>query len=168
MTDERGGDPVAIAQALPRRTGIIFRHHATPAKTRRRLFDRVRRIARMRGLIMLLAGPPMQARSWGADGAHHRSLLVSKGLRSVAVHNARELATARRIGADLIFASPVFASASHPGKRGMGVSQLGLMVGAQRARTIVLGGIDAKSFKKLGGMNVHGWAAIDAFKRVRI
>jgi thiamine-phosphate pyrophosphorylase len=92
---------------------------------------------------------------------------VSKGLRSVAVHNASERATARRIGADLIFASPVFASASHPGKRVMGVSRLGLMVGAQRACTIVLGGIDAKSFKKLGGMNVHGWAAIDAFKRVR-
>jgi thiamine-phosphate pyrophosphorylase len=167
MTDERGGDPVAIAQVLPLGSGIIFRHHATAAQARRQLFQRVRRIARARRLILLLAGPPMQARSWGADGAHHRSQLVSKGLRSVAVHNSRESATARRIGADLIFASPVFASASHPGKRGMGISRLGLLVGVQRAHTIVLGGMNAKNFKRLAGMNVHGWAAVDAFKHVR-
>ena len=164
MTDERGGDPVAIAQMLPRGSGIIFRHHATPAKARRQLFERVRRIARARRLILLLAAPPAQAWNWGADGAHHRSLLVSKGLRSVAVHNARELVTARRIRADLIFASPVFASASHPGKGGMGVTRLGLLIGTQRGRTIVLGGMNATRFRKLAGMNVRGWAAVDAFK----
>jgi thiamine-phosphate pyrophosphorylase len=165
MTDERGGDPVSIAQALPRGSGIVFRHHAITAKARRQLFEQIRRIAHARRLTLLLAGPPAQAREWGAHGAHHRSLLVSSGLRSVAVHNACELATARRIGADLIFVSPVFASASHAGKAGTGVVRFGLLIGAQRGRTIALGGMNPTSFRKLAGMNVHGWAAIDAFKQ---
>lgn len=163
MTDERGGDPVAVAQLLPRAAGIVFRHHATPAGARRTLFDQVKRVAKARRLTLLLAGPPARARAWGADGAHHRSLLVSRGLRSVAVHNRRELTLATRIGADLIFASPVFASASHPGKAGLGVARFGLLIGAQRRRTIALGGINIRSYRRLAQMHVHGWAAIDAF-----
>lgn len=86
-------------------------------------------------------------------------------MRSAAVHNARELTTAKRIGADLILVSPVFASASHPGAVGLGVARLGLLIGVQRRRTIALGGVNARSFRKLAGMKIHGWAAIDAFKR---
>lgn len=164
MTDERGGDPVAIAEKLPKGSGIVFRHHATPAKARRALFDRVRRVARARHLVLLLAGPPGQARNWGAGGAHHRSPLASNGVRSVAVHNSRELMTAARVGADLIFVSPVFASASHPGRRGMGIARFGLLVGTLRRRTIALGGMSAERFRRLKGMKAHGWAAIDAFK----
>jgi thiamine-phosphate pyrophosphorylase len=165
MTDERGGDPVEIARRRPRRSGIVFRHYATPPRKRRALFERVRRIARQRQLVLMLAGPPAQGRAWRADGAHHRSLLSSKGLRSVAVHNRVELARARRVAADLIFVSPVFATASHPGAAALGVARLGLLVGADRSRTIALGGMNAKNFQRLAGLKVHGWAAIDAFKR---
>lgn len=164
MTDERGGDPVAIAQMLPKGSGIIFRHHATPDPERRALFDRVRSVARARRLVLFLAGSPMQALAWRADGAHHRSLLASRGLRSVAVHNRRERALAGRIGANLIFVSPVFLTASHPGKAPLGAARLGLLVGTQRRSTIVVGGINANNFRRFYQMKVFGWAAIDTFK----
>jgi thiamine-phosphate pyrophosphorylase len=164
MTDERGGDPVAIARTLPRRSGIVFRHHTTPAAERRALFDRVRQIARKRQLMLLLAATPARARAWGADGAHHRSALTSKGYRSVAVHSRCELIVAARIKADLVFVSPVFATSSHPGTAGLGLVRLGLMVGAQSRQAVALGGMNACRFKKLRGLKIHGWAAIDALK----
>ena len=168
MTDERGGDPVTIARGLPKGSGIVFRHHATPAPERRALFRLVRRIARARRHVLLLAATPAQARAWGADGAHHRSALVSaKGsgdLRSVAVHNRRELVIARRIGADLVFVSPVFPTRSHVGVKGLGVVRFGLLVAKYCRPVIALGGLNVCSFKKLRGMSVYGWAAIDAFK----
>ena len=166
MTDERGGDPAALARALPKGAAIVFRHHATPESDRARLFERVRRVARRRRLVLLLAGTPAQAQAWGADGAHHRSVLPSRGLRSVAVHNQRELALAVRVGADLVFVSPVFATRSHPGMRSLGVARFGLLIGKQRQHAIALGGLNYNSFKKLRRMQTHGWAAIDAFKQV--
>ncbi len=165
MTDERGGDPVVLAEELPAGAGIVFRHHATPVHERRALFDRVRQIARRRRLVLLLAGKPGQARAWGADGAHHRSALPSQGVRTVAVHGHRELAGALRVGADLFFVSPVFATASHPQARLLGVVRFGLLVGRHRQRAITLGGVNFDNVRKLQGMNSHGWAAIDAFKR---
>lgn len=168
MTDERGGDTVAIARGMPKGSGIIFRHHATPAAERRALFGQVRRVARARGLVLLLAAAPVQARAWGADGAHHRSLRVSpKGwgvLRSVAVHNRRELVIAQRIRADLVFVSSVFPTRSHVGAKALGVARFGLLAAKYHRPVIALGGLNVSSFKKLRGMKIHGWAAIDAFK----
>lgn len=164
MTDERGGDPVVQARRLPRGTGIVFRHHATSSKVRRALFDRIRRIARRRRLVVLLAGKPAQAKAWGADGAHDRSALQSQGVRSVAVHNRRELMLARRIRADLVFVSPVFATRSHPNARPLGIARFGLLIGNDRQRVVALGGVNLRKFRKLRAMHIHGWAAIDAFK----
>ena len=63
MTDERLGDALLPAiVALPRSAGIIFRHYSLPPAERRALFDRVRRIARQKRLMLLLAGSPRLAR----------------------------------------------------------------------------------------------------------
>lgn len=164
MTDERGGDPVAIARRVAHGTGIVFRHYATPPSERRALFTRVRQIARARRLVLLLAETPANARHWGADGAHHRSALTSAGLRSVAVHNRRELVIAQRAKADLVFVSPVFTTTSHPGVKLLGVVRFGLLIGREWQYIIALGGMNLVTFKKLRGTNIYGWAAIGAFK----
>jgi thiamine-phosphate pyrophosphorylase len=70
---------------------------------------------------------------------------------------------ARRIAADLIFVSPVFATRSHPGAKPLGRARLGLLVGNQRARTIALGGMTAQRAQSLSALRLHGWAAIDAW-----
>lgn len=162
MTDERIGDVVKAVESLPRGSGIVFRHHATPLAERRKLFDAVRAIALRRRLILILADTPSRARNWGADGAHHRSTLQGAGLRTVAIHNARELHLARRIGADLMFVSPVFSTRSHPDARTLGPVRLGLLVGRSRHAVVALGGMDARKFRRLQGLGLHGWAAIDA------
>lgn len=162
MTDERIVDVVGAVARLPKGSGVVFRHHATDATYRRALFDRIRTVARRRGLILLLADTPVRARAWGADGAHHRSALKSVGLRTVAVHNSRELHLARRAKADLVFVSPVFSTRSHPDAYALGPVQLGLMVGNQRLRVVALGGVTARGFRRLRSLDIHGWAAIDA------
>lgn len=171
MTDERIVDLFATIEALPKGAGIVFRHYAMPAAQRRRLFDMVRKQTKQRRQCLILAGTPAQARAWGADGAHDRSMRKSRGLRTVAVHNGRELTLAGRIGADLIFVSPVFATRSHPGARTLGPVRLGLLVGAMRSRTIALGGMNTATARRIGTAGLHGWAAIDGLsnqKRIAV
>lgn len=167
MTDERIDDVLGAVAALPKGAGVVFRHHATPAKQRRALYEQVRRVARQRRLTLLLAGTPAQARSWRADGAHHRSELRSASLRSVSVHNAPELQIARRAGADLIFVSPVFATASHPGARALGIVRAGLLACTERHRSIALGGLTATKWRQVRPLGLHGWAAIDGLAQKR-
>ena len=164
MTDPRIDDLGATIARLPACSGIIFRHYHLPRRERHTLFMEVRKLARARRHILLLADRPARARAWGADGAHSRARDRSCGLRSVAVHNAREAACARRLQADLIFISPVFATRSHPGAQALGPTRLGLIAGSARGRTIALGGMTAKRAAALRSHKIYGWAAIDAFR----
>ncbi|WCT73196.1 thiamine phosphate synthase [Sphingomonas naphthae] len=164
MTDERQGEALWVAlRRLPKGSGVVFRHYSLPPAERRALFDRVRRIARARRLVLVLAGPPRLARGWRADGAHGRSPHRSPGLlRTAPVHDRRELVVAG--GADLLFVSPVFATRSHLGARGLG--RIGFHALARRTRQPVaaLGGMTARRARSLGGVR---WAAIDAWSSSR-
>jgi thiamine-phosphate pyrophosphorylase len=161
MTDERIDDLDAAVGRLPPGSGVVFRHYATPPAQRRALFDAVRRIARRRRHVLLLAATPVMARAWGADGAHNRSLLKSCGLRSVAVHSGRERILARRIGADIMFVSPVFPTRSHSDAVTLGVVRTGLLAGRDRPRAIALGGLNRISARQTAALKLRGWAAID-------
>ena len=71
MTDERVADAALLAAVarLPKgRAGIVFRHYRTEGKARRALFEAVRRVARRRRLLLLLAGDGRTAAAWRADG----------------------------------------------------------------------------------------------------
>ena len=147
MTDERIGDVRAAVAALPRGSGVVFRHFSLPKLERRALFAQVRRIARRRQLTMVVEGTDRTLRG---DGLH-----------MMRAHDARELHLARRARAELVFASPVFATRSHPGARTLGVVRLGLMLGAMRSRAVALGGMNATRWKRVRALELHGWAAID-------
>lgn len=182
MTDERMGEALWPALVrLPRGAGVVFRHYHTPPAERRALFDRVRAIARARGLWLILAGAPAEAIGWRADGAHgtspHRR--ASRPLlRSRPAHDARELVAARRAASDLIFLSPVFPTRSHGAVRGLGPVRFGLLArrlgqdrpvrGAEKARwqsrnLVALGGVNPSRYKRLQALGANGWAAIDAW-----
>jgi thiamine-phosphate pyrophosphorylase len=167
MTDERVGEALwpALA-ALPRGSGVVFRHHATPATERRRLFEAVRTITRRRRLMLILAGSPRQAIGWRADGAHGRSDDGSSRLvRTAPAHDRRELIAAERAGVDLIFLSPVFATRSHPGQSSLGAIRFGLTIAGRSRRIIALGGMTSHRFQRLKPFGAYGWAAIDALTR---
>jgi len=162
MTDERISEHLWAALArLPRGSGVIFRHYGTPDP--RALFEKVRAMARRRGLVLLLAGTPREAAGWRADGAHgtspHRRA-PRPLLRTVPAHNARELV---RACAHAVLVSPVFPTRSHPGAHGLGPVRFGLLARHSRVPSIALGGMDAARFGRLAPLGAYGWAGIDAF-----
>ncbi len=154
ITDPRGGDPVAALRRLPRGSGVVVRHFELEGGERAALLDRLRAEARRRGGLALLATPPQ------ADG---RWMALGEGLLAIAAHDRRDLVAAWREAADLVFVSPVFATRSHPGARPLGPVRLGLMLDG-RLPAYALGGMNARRFKRLNGLGLHGWAAIDAFR----
>ena len=166
MTDERQGEALWRALVrLPRGGGVIFRHHRTPPDERRALFAAVRAIARRRGLVLLLAGPPSHAIAWHADGAHGRSPHRNSPrllLRTAPAHDARELAAGGG-SADLVLLSPAFATRSHPGARTLGPVRFGLLAKRSARPVIALGGMDASRARRLTALGAYGWAAIDAW-----
>lgn len=160
MTDERQGDRLLPAvRALPHGAGIIFRHYRLAADARRMLFLDVRRIARERGLVLLLAGSPTLARLWGADGAHGRITRRGSMLRSAPVHDRAELRATRH--ADLIFVSPVFPTRSHPEARALGLRRLERLCRLAPVPVIALGGMTKQNARQALRSGAYGWAAID-------
>jgi thiamine-phosphate pyrophosphorylase len=144
MTDERMGDRLWDALAiLPRGAGVVFRHFATGETERRALLDRIGRIARRRGLVLVQAGAARQ---------------------SVALHPAhsmREALAARSAGADLILVSPIYPTRTHPGARSLGPLRAARIARIAQVPAIALGGMTARRFKRLKALGFIGWAAID-------
>lgn len=159
MTDERMGDTLweAIGR-LPQGSGVVVRHYALPLAQRYALLARIERIAARRRLVVLGAG--LQA----SGGVHNG---CGRGLISWSVHNRREGIAAARAGADLVFASPVFATRSHPGARALGPVRLGLMIRRLPMPVIALGGMSERRFRGVRRIGVHGWAGIDAWTQKR-
>lgn len=161
MTDERLGEGLwAALAALPRGSGVVFRDHATAPAQRRARFARVLTVARARGLVLVRAGT---LRMRGEMGVHGGRRVYRHGVRTMPVHDRAELVAARRLGADLIFVSPVFVTRSHPGAAGLGPVRTGVLLRGATVRAVALGGMNAARFRRLRGLGLHGWAAIDAF-----
>jgi len=153
MTDERQGEALWSAlERLPKGAGVVFRHYGLPAAERRRLFERVRKLARRRRLF-LLASDDLRG-----DGIHKGR---GNGFWSASAHNLRELKSAERSGAALVFLSPAFATRSHPGRRPLGPVRFGLISRQSRVPVIALGGVDSNNVRRLP--NAYGWAGIDAW-----
>lgn len=155
MTDERMGEALWPALwRVPPGTGVIFRHHATPPAERRLLFDRVRRIARARRLVLLAARPPVKG------VAVHGRVRNAIGWPA---HDRREATAGMKAGARLLIVSPVFATRSHPGapSRGpIGAARIGRGLGVPM---IALGGMDERRWRRLRHLGFAGWAGIDAW-----
>ena len=152
MTDERMGAALWTAlRRLPPGSGVVFRHHATPAGERRALFVRVRRITRARRLTLVAADPPLPC-------ARHGRV---RGAATWPAHDRAEAIEGWKAGARLLFVSPVFPTRSHPGAPALGPARARRVGQGLGLPLIALGGMDARRFRRLRGF--HGWAGIDAF-----
>jgi thiamine-phosphate pyrophosphorylase len=155
MTDERQGDALWRAlERLPPRSGVVFRHYGLAATQRRALWEELRRIGLDKRLVLIVAGEPLP----GGHGCHNRR---GRGIRTASAHGLAELKAAERMGADLVFLSPVFATRSHPDARPLGPGRFALIAHQARVPVIALGGMDGEKARALGG--AYGWAGIDAF-----
>lgn len=163
--DDRLGDPIAAARALPRGSMVIVR--SRDAERRRTLARILREIARGRGLFLSIADDAALARALGADGVHFSEARIGEaaGLRhhflvTVAAHSP---ATLRRAAAvDAFILSAVFPTESHPGRMALGPLRAGLMARLAPRPVYALGGITAANAGRLRGF--CGIAAIGALK----
>jgi thiamine-phosphate pyrophosphorylase len=159
MTDERLGDAlIPSIAALPRGSGIVFRHYSLDKTARKALCCKVSAAARRYGHRLVIGGPPIAAPVWLKAGRHGRM----RGAITAPVHSRREAIAARRAGAKLLFVSPVFATASHPDASGLGRVRFGLLIRDLNMQIIALGGMTRERALGLKVMKVHGWAAISA------
>lgn len=163
MTDERMGAGLWTAiRALPRGSGVVFRHYRTEPAARRAIFAKLVPIARRKGLLLMRAGPEIGT---GEAGIHGDLQVRRPCLRSGAAHSRREAVAAKRAGATLLFVSPVFPTRSHPGAPALGPSRAAAIGRGLGLTLIALGGMNARRFARLRGLGFHGWAAIDAWSR---
>ena len=176
FSDERLRVGVArLAATLPPGSGIVLRHDSLASGTRWRLLRRLMRVARARGLTVLIAGTPDMARRWGADGVHlrqHHARRAAQAHRlglivTMPVHDAREARRARRAQADGVFISPLYPTRSHPGAPALGRAAWLRLTRLAGGQPIALGGMAPARARQLGrranGLK-PGWAAIEAWE----
>ena len=163
ISDERNDDALEDALArLPRGSGFVYRHYHLGDPERFERFGALRRIARSRGHLVVLADSALTAREWGADGIYGapRTLYPRHCdlLRIATAHDLSEIAQANLLGADAVMLSPAFATRSHPGAPSLGPARFRLLAGRSEAPVIALGGMDERNARRLDWPR---WAAID-------
>jgi thiamine-phosphate pyrophosphorylase len=168
FTDEkRLPDPRASVAALPRgRAGVVLRHDRDPARAA--LGRDLAKICSMRRLVLVVAGDPRLAAALKA-GTHLRagrwpSLIRPAGVVTSSAHSVADLRRARLAGADLVFLSPAFSTASHIGAPGLGPLRWGAIArrGGTMAGMAALGGIDGQTVKRLPSRMCQAVGAIGA------
>jgi thiamine-phosphate pyrophosphorylase len=117
-------------------------------------------------LALVVAGDARLAAALHAGlhlrGGRRPGVLKLAGLVTSSVHSIAELHRARRAGAVLLFISPAFPTASHPGGQALGVLHWrSLASRAGAARAYALGGVDGKVVRRLGP-HCAGAGAIEA------
>jgi thiamine-phosphate pyrophosphorylase len=165
FTDEqRQPDLLSLIAALPRSLcGVVFRHDAAP--DRAALLHRVAAVCRARRIELVVAG------DWRTAAAHHAGLHLRGGARprtgyrgtttTASAHDPAGLIAAIRAGADLIFLSPAFPTASHPGARALGPVRWSGLARRHRPAILALGGVTSANARRLG-QSCPGFAAIEA------
>jgi thiamine-phosphate pyrophosphorylase len=162
---QRLPDPRPAAARLPRGlAGIVLRHDGLP--DRAALGRDLARICRARCLLLVVAADSRLAAALRA-GVHLRAgrwpgPLRPPGLITSSAHSRVELRRARRAGADLVFLSPAFPTASHPGARGLGPARWARLACGAGLPVAALGGVDASTFNSLPRRLCAGMGGITA------
>lgn len=170
MTDARRlPDPLAAARALPRGSGVILRDY--DAVDRESLARALARIARARGLVLLIGADAGLAARVGAAGVHLPEAALRRArhcrrrpdwLVTAAAHDWPALRRAGQAGADAALLSPVFPTASHPETTPLGVGRFGALARLSPIPVYALGGITPRNAGRLAALNAAGIAAIGA------
>lgn len=163
LSDERNDAVLERALIrLPRGSGFVYRHYHLPDPDRFARYLQLRRVAKARGHVVILADSALTAREWGADGIYGapRALYPRRCdlMRIATAHGMSELALANRFGCDAVMLSPVFGTRSHPGGRTLGPVRFLTLARLVKMPVIALGGITSHRARRLQWPR---WAAID-------
>ena len=160
---DRTPDPVALALRLPRGTGLVYRAFGAPDRleTARALA----KIARRRGLVLLVGAEPALAARAKAAGLHLPERLAGRAPRlrrkgwiiTAAAHSAR---AARQPGVDAFVLSVVFPSTSPSAGSPMGPLRFALRARSAKAPAYALGGINDETAGRLRMTGAAGIAGV--------
>jgi thiamine-phosphate pyrophosphorylase len=164
--DDRLGDPLAAARALPKGAMVVVR--SRDAERRKTWAEKLMPIAKTRALVVLIANDARLAEQCGADGLHlseaqahlaaHWRALRPRWFITAAAHDLRAAAMCKWV--DALLLSPIFATHSHPGAVSLTPVRANHMANALRLPVYALGGVTARNARLLHGFS--GIAAIGA------
>ncbi|MCB2109258.1 MAG: thiamine phosphate synthase [Rhodobacteraceae bacterium] len=178
LTDSDRMDARSVAEAvvcLPPGSAVVIRHR--DQKVRKKWVEDVAPVCRRRRLVLLVAEDIDAAIAHNCDGFHAPETMVRKGLPcrlrlwlkskrrqlSVAAHDERAVRGARIpnvIEADAVMIAPVLPTLSHPGRAALGPIRFARLAQLARGRAVALGGIDARTLRRLNGIRIGGVAGI--------
>jgi 8-oxo-dGTP diphosphatase len=151
---------------------LQLRAHSLNAELLESLAMKCGRLARQYGAVWLLNGPPALARTVEADGVHlTAAALMHSNKRSIpesmilaaSCHDARELAQAGRIGADLVCLSPVRPTPSHTRVEPLGWAGLANLCAVSPLPVLALGGMRPSDLDRARSHGAFGVAGISGF-----
>jgi thiamine-phosphate pyrophosphorylase len=167
VTDpDRTLDPAALAERLPRGSGVIFRGFGRKGsgKTARKLGV----VARRRGLVLLIGAGAQRVRGAGVhlpERLAHRAGPLKRTrpgvLVTAAAHSLPALIRARRAGADAALLSVVFDSRSPSAGRPLGPVRFAALVRRAGLPVYALGGVETKNAPRLLGSGAAGLAMVE-------
>jgi thiamine-phosphate pyrophosphorylase len=167
----RLSDPIPAARALPAGCGVLFRHYGVPGRS-----DLARALAetcRTGGLALVVSSDADLAAAVGARGVHWPEGMAasapgySGGIVTASAHSAEAVARAAIAGVDAVFASPVLATDSHPGRAPLGVAGFSTLARGATVPVFALGGITAENAVLLADSGAAGLAALGALATAR-
>lgn len=174
VTDEvRLADPMPAAHALPARSAILLRHYNAP--DRPALAAKLADFCRRRGMMLWVGADLGLAKKVGAHGLHlpehmlwrPRPPVPANMIVTTSAHSPITLCRSHTIGVDAALLSPVFATASHPGKTPLGLSRFREWTRAAGLPVYALGGITCDNAGQLMKSGAAGIAAIGGLSRER-
>jgi len=164
-------DPAPIIPHLPPDSAVVVRHPDpdTAADMARGLIG----LARAHGVTLLLAAPHPPDRL-DADGVHIPEAALANwnatdiarldlGFVCASAHGLRAARRARRMGADAVLLSPVFATDSHAGASVLGLARFAAITKAAGLPVIALGGIAENRIRRVLAAGAAGIAGIGLF-----
>lgn len=178
LTDPaRQPDPARAFDLAKASEGVIHRaYEERPSAASLRALGRQ---ARRRHALLFMAGDTRSARLLHVDGLHLPEFRLGSPstehmfaarrrpkpqLRvTAAAHSERAVVAAARAGVDAVLISPVFATASHPGAKTLGVvrfARLARLAAEKGLRVYALGGVTPGLVRRLAGTGTYGMAGI--------
>lgn len=172
MTDPaRTPDVMDWMERLPPEAGIIFRHYGAPGRAA--LAEKLAVRAIERGRPFLVAGDVDLALRCGATGLHlpewmlrrppPRNLLTRFEIVTAAAHSLGAALRAAALGCDAALLGPVFATASHPDARALGLERASAIAQRVPIALYALGGMTELRWRMLAASEFIGFAGIGAF-----
>ena len=168
LTDpERTPDPISLLPALPRGTGVVYRHFG--AADRRDTAALLQQQCRALGLHLIIAADPELALEVGADGVHWPESQLKRApqwrnqfiLQTASAHSYAAIRRADLAGMDAALMSTIFRSDSASAGAPLGPHRFSRLCLKAAIPLYALGGVNAQNAQSVASYG--GIAAIDGF-----